>query len=263
MNSRKIDLAEIRAITSKGYTEPYVTSLYFIRYFSPIFSALLVRWRVSANFVTIVSLIFALAGSFLQASNDLFLPFLGAIFLLVYNILDHIDGEVARANFHFYGKTSGLGGSYFDALVHYFYTPVLFLGIGIAAFSQTENELGLWAGLVTGMWLSAYGQSASFRVMMDKIFKDQEIPTEFSGIYQHDKVNWKEAPRKQKIRFLFREIFSNQGQIFILLACTAFELWVSASYSLRFMYLYAMAIIGLIQMFRVSYKFYKVLERIK
>lgn len=263
MNSRKIALKEIRTITSKGYTEPYLTSLYFIRYFSPIFSAVLVRSHVSANFITIVSFLFALAGSVLQASNDLFVPFLGAVFLLVYNILDHIDGEVARANFHFYGITSGLGGSYFDALVHYFYTPVLFLGIGIAAFSQTGNQLGLWAGLVTGMWLSAYGQSASFRVMMDKIFKDQKIPAEFSGIYHHDKVNWKEATRKQKIRFLFREIFSNQGQIFILLACSAFELWITASYNLRFVYLYAMAAIGLIQMFRVSYKFYKILEKIK
>lgn len=263
MNSKKISLMEIRAITSKGYTEPYLTSLYVIRYFSPIFSALLVRWHVSANFVTIVSFVFALAGSFLQASNDLFLPFLGAVFLFVYNVLDHIDGEVARANFHFYGKTSGLGGSYFDALVHYFYTPVLFLGIGIAAFSQTGNELSLWAGLVTGMWLSAFGQSASFRVIMDRIFKSGEVPTEFFGIYQHDKVNWKVATRKQKIRFLFREIFSNQGQIFILLACTAFELWVSTAYSLRFMYLYTMAVIGLIQMFRVSYKFFKILEKIK
>lgn len=263
MNTKKISLAEIRAITSKGYTEPYLTSLYFIRYFSPIFSAVLVRSRISANSITLVSFIFALTGSFLQASTDLFLPFLGAVFLFVYNVLDHIDGEVARANFHFYGETSGLGGSYFDALVHYFYTPILFLAIGIAAFSQTGNELSLWAGLITGMWLSAFGQSASFRVIMDRIFKSGKIPIEFSGIYHHDKVNWEEASRKQKIRFLFREIFSNQGQIFILLVCTAFELWVSAAYSLRFMYLYAMAVIGLIQMFRVSYKFFKILEKIK
>jgi phosphatidylglycerophosphate synthase len=263
MNYKRIGLTEIRTITSKGYTEPYVTSLYFIRYFSPFFSALLVKVHVSANFITTISFIFALAGSFLQTSNDLFLPFLGAVFLFVYNVLDHIDGEVARANFHFYGITSGLGGSYFDALVHYFYTPILFFSIGIAAFSQSGNELGLWAGLIAGMWLSAYGQAASFRVVMDKILSSGKVPEDFAGIYRHDKVNWQGSTRKQKFGFFLRELFSNQGQIFILIACSAFELWVSASYSLRFMYLYVMAAIGLMQMFRISYKFFRILENIK
>lgn len=263
MKPRSISLAEIRAVTSKGNTEPFLTSMYFIRYFSPMISAMLVKARVSANIVTFVSLIFALLGSVMQASLDPFFPILGAVFLLLYNILDHVDGEVARANYHFFEQSSGLAGGYFDALVHYFYTPVLFFAIGYSAFAQSGQVLPLWAGLITGMWLSAYAQSAAYRVVMDKIVKTGQVPAEFGGVYEHDKVAWLGSSGRQKARFFIREILSNQGQIFILIFCCAIDLWWPLAHSLRFIYLYAMTALGVVQMCRVSYRFFAVLKTIK
>jgi len=254
-------IKELKKLVSRGSTDPFLSSIYFLRYISPYFSIVFINLKISANTVTLISLIFAVAGAFLHSFNSGSMVWYGNLFLFLYNVLDASDGEVARANRLLYNKTSGLAGTYFDALVHYIFTPILFFGIGYAEFSASGNVFSLWMGLIAGMWLSAFGQSAAYRTVMDQISAGKPMPEEFSKIWSHDKIDWSKLSGKEFIRAIIREFFSSQGQIYSLIIFSLIDLMQIFPIQIRFVYLYAMALFGIINMIRVNIQFFKILKK--
>ena len=73
------------------------------------FTWVFIRFGVSANIVTTISGIFALIGGVLFAFNNIWLLWLGILFLELYNILDFSDGEIAR-----YHKSGSIFGWFID-----------------------------------------------------------------------------------------------------------------------------------------------------
>ncbi|MBL6928883.1 MAG: CDP-alcohol phosphatidyltransferase family protein [Rhodospirillales bacterium] len=97
----------------------------------------LVHTSVTPNQVTIVTLIFALAGAGLLATGDALAANWGVGLFVFARFLDHLDGELARQ----LGKTSKLG-YYLDYISGALSYGALFACIGIGL---RDSGLGPWA----------------------------------------------------------------------------------------------------------------------
>jgi len=94
----------------------------------------LIHTPITGTQVTLISILFALAGAALSALGYFKLGFL---MFFIFIILDHVDGQVAR----FKGQ-SGPHGVYLDSRTHFIVEPLYFIGLGIGAsyISWATNE---------------------------------------------------------------------------------------------------------------------------
>lgn len=107
---------------------------------------------ISANQVTLLSILSGVLGGLLMIlSNNLF-DVIGIILLQFYWILDHVDGEVAR-----YRKSGSLAGEYFDFMAHYIVFPVFLIGMTFGAYKDIEK-----------IWVFAFGFSAAVSIGLQK-----------------------------------------------------------------------------------------------
>jgi len=113
----------------------------------------LVNTSVTPNHLTTVRLIVGLACAYAFSLGGYMWGNIGALLLVVSNVIDHADGELARVS----GKTSRIGHFYdlaADALV----TILLFVGVGagVAAISTHGiAQYGVLAGTVSGISVAA------------------------------------------------------------------------------------------------------------
>ena len=107
------------------------------------------RLGVSANFATGTFLAAGVCGGLLLLSGNRFMFVLGALFLQLSYILDHVDGEIAR-----YRKQTSLTGIYFDHIAHYIIHPLFFFCFGLGLFSRTWCMSNLYLGLLAGLSIS-------------------------------------------------------------------------------------------------------------
>ncbi len=256
--------SNIKAIIQSGGGSGYISDM--SRKLSYGISLICIRLKIHSNTVTAISLLFAIFGAILQSKNDTIFLHFSIIFILIYNILDHVDGELARYERLIKKEDKGLDGPYFDSLVHYIFTPLLFFSIGLALFKEQGNELSLWCGLIVGMWLSTYSSSASYRIIMDFIFNENDKSKtlkKIAPIWKHDKNKKNNTSIKKKLFFLIRESFSTIGQIYVLTGLHIINLIFSTPIQLRFYYLYLMSIIAIFNMPRICLKYFNILKNIK
>lgn len=111
---------------------------YILRPISHLIAIPLVRADVSALFITKISLVFVfLALAEFLLANTLQGFILAWVFLLVWNILDGVDGDIAR-----YTETMSPKGGLWDATVGWLATVVFYIGMGCAA-SRLPSVLNL------------------------------------------------------------------------------------------------------------------------
>ncbi len=85
------------------------------RHFSIYFTWLFIKLNVSANQVSLLMILTGLAGAALCIPHLLWLNIIGAFLLMFAEVLDCVDGEVAR-----WTKKSSLRGLYLDLVYHVF-----------------------------------------------------------------------------------------------------------------------------------------------
>jgi len=239
---------------------------HFTRKYSFWVTLLCIRLKIHSNTITGISLLFAVLGALLQSLTEVKYLNISIIFILIYNMLDNVDGELARYEKDIKKEKKGLDGSYFDALVHYIFTPILFFSIGLAAYNTHGNEWSLWCGLIVGMWLSTYSHSASYRVLMDYIFyadHNSDTLKKVEPIWNHNKTQKESITYKEKFYYLLRECFNTQGTIYILTCLHIINLLFPNSFQLRFYYLYLMFGVALFNMPRVCFVYFQQLKKIK
>lgn len=163
-----VTIKEFRSMVRKGDYDPFLLSQIFARPVSVYISWLAVRLGVSSNTITLISGAFALSGSVVLLWPSSTTLLLSVIFMQLFFLLDHADGEVARyQNLVSPGWVDDRSGSYFDRMIHYYQSPSFFfcLGAGLAV----QEDVILWALL--GM-LAAIGASgiprftASYEMLM-------------------------------------------------------------------------------------------------
>jgi choline kinase/phosphatidylglycerophosphate synthase len=121
--ARNIAQAPRIAQGENWYTE------YFMRYFTIYFSVLFWKAGISANVITIWMGIVSLLGSIAFVFNNMWLVLLGWLLWMFAEILDCVDGEVARLS----NTRSSLGG-YIDHITHIFLNPMIALACGLHIF---------------------------------------------------------------------------------------------------------------------------------
>ncbi len=127
---------------------------------------LLLHTPVTANQVTLASLVIGLFGIFLMAfvSKGFFL--LGVILLQLWYLLDHVDGQIAR-----YRGTACLTGRFFDFLTHHLIHGVIFFALGFYCFQTTHS-----------LFFAVWGFVASVAMMIFNLLNDTKYKTYFEKI---------------------------------------------------------------------------------
>ena len=95
---------------------------------------LFVNLRVSANIVSLISGVFAVAGGIMLTSENKYIALVGSFGYMVYYLLDYVDGGVAR-----YNGNIGVGGQYIDWIMHVVSSISIFTGLFIVAYNIEGN----------------------------------------------------------------------------------------------------------------------------
>lgn len=117
-----------------------------VRHLSCRMTPWLLRLGLSANQVTLASVVVGVAAAVLLALGSWGASVAGALLLVLSSVLDNCDGEIAR----FRGTASASGGrldDLADAVVH----TSLFIGLGVGVSRALGRPLWLWLGLAAAL----------------------------------------------------------------------------------------------------------------
>lgn len=143
-------LSDFNEIARKRPEEPFWISRYFWRHFTIPSSWICARLGISADSVTIVSLVAGVAGGICYCWPTPMMYAIGTILIQFWWMLDHMDGELARYEIKFLEKKPSLAGPYLDLLVHRWVQPLYHICMGIGMLRVTGDWwyvlLGTFAG---------------------------------------------------------------------------------------------------------------------
>lgn len=103
----------------------------------------LINRGISANQVTFLSLASGLVGCAFLALGFYWAVVLGAVIINIYELLDYVDGDIARAT-----NTTTQYGAAIDGTSYMIITSLLFVAIGIGLHNPLYLTLGLAASLI-------------------------------------------------------------------------------------------------------------------
>ena len=112
---------------------------YVMRFFSIYITRFFIGMKWSPNRVTLLSLAAAILGGFFFSMKAFGL---GIVFLNLWYLIDHVDGEVAR-----YTKQSSPTGFFFDTVVNFIVLPWTFFTLG-AGIESLSYRLSLAMGIL-------------------------------------------------------------------------------------------------------------------
>lgn len=113
--------------------------LIFYRPLAFLFVKSVYKTKITPNQVTWLALLVGVIGAlyFMKGTAEAF--FLGAILLIIYDVLDCSDGQLARLN-----HNGTLTGRIVDGFADYIVTITAYIGIGIGFANQSDNPVFYW-----------------------------------------------------------------------------------------------------------------------
>lgn len=164
----------------KKDSEPYWLARIFTRYVSVYISWICIQFGISANAITIISFFIGVAGAFMFMIYDYEIYIFAFMCLLIWYILDHVDGELARYQVKVLGEKPNNSGEYLDLLVHKWVQPLTHISIGIALQSQFDSIFYLIIGIIASTSYVGWTRSTSITILFrdlvnKKISVDNEI----------------------------------------------------------------------------------------
>jgi len=134
----KPSIREIRATYSQEkmvLERRHKIGLFYLGRFPSFYVAwVFLRLNISANQATLICIAVGLASSAFLALGSYVSKLIGALLVLLYLMLDCVDGNIAR-----YRKSSSPYGEFMDALSGYLVIPFLFIGLGLGAFVSPDS----------------------------------------------------------------------------------------------------------------------------
>ena len=137
---------EFKEIAQKKPCEPFWASRYFWRHLTIPGSWICARLHVTADQVTMLSLILGMAGGVCYCWPTTALFVVGTLLVWGWWVLDHMDGELARYEIQHLKQPATLAGPYLDLLVHRWVQPLYHVGLGVALLRLT----GDWGYVLLG-----------------------------------------------------------------------------------------------------------------
>jgi hypothetical protein len=122
-----------------------VAGLLFGDHASLLITKVFVDLRLSPNYASIGFFVCGLVGALLQVSHS-GLALAGSALLVLYYVLDCVDGEVAR-----WQRVVNVHWGYFDYLFHMLIKPLAFFGIGLGTWLETGSVWALCAAFTAAI----------------------------------------------------------------------------------------------------------------
>src|SRR3989344_5840971 len=121
---------------------------WLMRKFSIMFTKFFVKTNITANQVSALSIISGIISAFLFMKGTYGYFLLASLFLFLWFVLDHSDGEVAR----FKKQRSNLG-YFLDRMMHNIVHPIVFFGIGMGLYIRFGDFYNLIFGVISSFSL--------------------------------------------------------------------------------------------------------------
>lgn len=159
MNKKNVTLSEIRKSYTRNKKNEDKVDLwlyYVVRRLSFYPTRLFLKWGISANQTTYISMVVGILGCILLAWGNYTFKIIGALLVNCWIVIDCVDGNIAR-----YKKSFSKYGDFIDTLSGYIMYTLIFVSSGVAAFKYPDRlllssvdgsiflVLGLWAALAT------------------------------------------------------------------------------------------------------------------
>lgn len=113
--------------------------LVFYRPLAFLFVKAVYKTNLTPNQITTIALIVGMIGGAFYFLNTHIAISIGAVLLIIYDVLDCSDGMIARLK-----KNGTFFGRILDGIADYFVTVTVYMGIGFGFASNSENPLYFW-----------------------------------------------------------------------------------------------------------------------
>ncbi|MGR3318804.1 MAG: CDP-alcohol phosphatidyltransferase family protein [Candidatus Anammoxibacter sp.] len=136
---------------------------YFNRKVSAVITAVLLKTPLTANHVTILNTFVGLLAAFFFTKGSYYYVLAGALIYQLNTIIDHCDGEIARAK-----NQSSRFGFLLDLLTDTIVGSSIMVCIGLGLSSSLNNHLYFMLGIVAGMGAFVSGMLIFYNVKQMK-----------------------------------------------------------------------------------------------
>lgn len=123
-------------------------STLFCRKVSIYLTKLLLSTSITANQVTLLSIVVGLVAGVMFCFGNYLYAFVGALLLQLWLIFDCVDGEIAR-----YRKLSNNSGKYLESMDHYIVHPAIFCGISLGLYNIFQSFFVLILGFLVVLFM--------------------------------------------------------------------------------------------------------------
>ena len=237
--STKIYLKEVKKRCKRENSKANNRLHWFSSNFSIYFSYIFLKFRFSADFVTVLFFILGFAGAILYSFNSIILSLVAYVFWRLHIIVDMSDGDVAR-----YNKSFSIRGAYWDAVIHSILNPLYFISISYSFFIQFENNLFLIIGCLSSLSMSVLmGVKNSY--YKAKFFNKET----YNPIIN---VNSDNKSIVHKLFFVSSEILGMEGFIFLTIVVRIIDVDIFAV-CLLLLYLMSNIFISGLKFYNLSY----------
>lgn len=141
-----------------------ILDLVFYRPLAFLFVKAIYKTNLTPNQVTGLALAFGLIADLFFTFGDYFSLIMAAIFLIIYDVLDCADGQLARLK-----KNGTPVGRIIDGVADYIVTILAYIGIGLGYSQYAENTLLFWFIII------AAGLSNAFHAISVDYFRNRFI----------------------------------------------------------------------------------------
>jgi hypothetical protein len=271
-------IRELKIVCRKGKLDPIWISNIFWRPVSIYFTWIFVRLRISANQITFISCIFAIASSFILLRPSWHGYVSSVVMMQIYYLLDHVDGEVARYQ-HMKGQRStstiDLSGVYFDHLVHYFQGPSFYFCLSAGIAYLQHNLLWVIPGVAAAFGCSGFPRLMAVHKVLSLISSTRsQSQIDFAArLIDYDPFGESEQkptklfiiPRsKREFAIAVRQYIVFPGNFFVFAAAVALDILLVPNESFPFLKLFLIfyAFIGFITVTFTTRKYMFLLSQV-
>lgn len=270
-------LKEYKRLCQKNESENYLFDKYIFRRVSVYFSIVFIKLGISANQATFLSLLAALGSLFFLTSNHAPMMLAAAGLILAYYMLDHVDGELARYYTNTGLRKPSLQGQYFDVLIHRYSTNLMLFFMGVSVYRLFDYRAAVLLGFIACVGMSSFPNLVAAQVIIHKIAgdnrwaEDRQV-NEALYLIEKKKEQIKRANADNlvyKCKKILSEMLFFPGCLLLIAAVVLLDVAVpvfevfSHEFNLRFLLLWLMTPVYVLNTVRQSLKWMSVFDKIE
>ena len=239
----------------------YDNSFYRRRIIRPaakIVGKLLWKLGFSANAVCWVKLVIGLAGAGMLSGKSSFVPLMGCVLLQLSFLLDAADGEVARLR----GEAGFLSGEFWDKISDHLPKTAMYFFWGYGGFRLSGSHIPLFCGVFLAAW-NIYPRFCAVETLLERLDK---VPAVYgkANFTQALKGAFVISEERGRIDYYLTVII--HPSINLVTLCFILENIIrdisllNMVIPLRMLFLYLFTFIGLVNFFRKTVRFFRLLD---